>query len=179
MAMRVTGMMSGLDTESIIQELVAAKQTKVDTAKKEQTKIEWKQEAWKDLNTKLKKLYNGTLGNLRYQSSFSKKTTKISDSSVAEIVTGDSAMNNVQSLRVAKLAKSGYLTGAEVKTDDGEKATSGTLLTDLGIKSGSSFKITTGGKETTITVDDTMTIGSLNNKLAAAGVSANFDSATQ
>ena len=39
MAMRVTGMMSGLDTESIIQELVAAKQTKVDTAKKEQTKI--------------------------------------------------------------------------------------------------------------------------------------------
>ena len=107
MAMRVTGMMSGLDTESIIQELVAAKQTKVDTAKKEQTKIEWKQEAWKDLNTKLKKLYNGTLGNLRYQSSFSKKTTKISDSSVAEIVTGDSAMNNVQSLRVAKLAKSG------------------------------------------------------------------------
>lgn len=179
MAMRVTGMMSGLDTESIIQELVAAKQTKVDTAKKEQTKIEWRQEAWKDLNTKLKKLYNGTLGNLRYQSSFSKKTTKISDSSVAEIVTGDSAMNNVQSLRVAQLAKSGYLTGAEIKANDGEKVTSGTLLTDLGIKSGSSFKITTGGKETTITVDDTMTLGSLSNKLAEAGVNANFDSATQ
>ena len=30
MPLRMTGMMSGLDTESIIQELVAAKRTKVD-----------------------------------------------------------------------------------------------------------------------------------------------------
>ena len=57
MAMRVTGMMSGLDTESIIQELVAVKQTKVDTLKKEQTKLEWKQDVWKELNNKIKKFY--------------------------------------------------------------------------------------------------------------------------
>ena len=44
MPMRVTGMYSGLDTESIIQELVSAKQTKVDDAKKKQTKLGWKQE---------------------------------------------------------------------------------------------------------------------------------------
>ena len=67
MAMRVTGMMSGLDTESIIQELVAVRQTKVDTLKKEQTKLEWKQDAWKELNNKIKKLYSGTLSDLRYQ----------------------------------------------------------------------------------------------------------------
>ena len=35
MAMRVTGMMSGLDTETIIQELVAVRRTKVDDLKKE------------------------------------------------------------------------------------------------------------------------------------------------
>ncbi len=34
MAIRMTGMMSGLDTESIIQEMVAAKRTKVDKEKK-------------------------------------------------------------------------------------------------------------------------------------------------
>ena len=32
MAMRMTGMYSGMDTESIIQELVSAKRTKVDQA---------------------------------------------------------------------------------------------------------------------------------------------------
>lgn len=34
MAMRLTGLMSGMDTETLIQELVSAKQTKVDDAKR-------------------------------------------------------------------------------------------------------------------------------------------------
>ena len=38
MAMRLTGMYSGLDTDTIIQELVAAKRTKVDDKTKEQKK---------------------------------------------------------------------------------------------------------------------------------------------
>ena len=36
--MRLSGLISGMDTESIIQQLVSAKQTKVDDAKKAQTK---------------------------------------------------------------------------------------------------------------------------------------------
>ena len=56
MAMRMSGLMSGMDTETIIKELVSAKQTKVDDAKKAQTKLQWKQDAWKELNTKLKNL---------------------------------------------------------------------------------------------------------------------------
>ena len=44
MAMRLSGLMSGMDTESIIQQLVEAKRTKVDNAKREQTKLEWKQD---------------------------------------------------------------------------------------------------------------------------------------
>ena len=56
MAMRMSGLISGMDTESIIQQLVSARQTKVDTTKKAQTKLEWKQETWKGLNTKLKNL---------------------------------------------------------------------------------------------------------------------------
>ena len=34
MAMRMTGMYSGMDTESIIQELVSVKRTKVDDVKR-------------------------------------------------------------------------------------------------------------------------------------------------
>lgn len=179
MAMRVTGMYSGLDTETIIQELVAAKQTKVDNVKKEQTKLGWKQEAWKELNTKIKNFYNGTLENLRFQSSYSKKTTKISDSSIADIVTADSAMNSVQKLRVTKLAQTGYLTGAEVSRTDGSKCTSATKLTDLGIEVGSRIEITTNGKTTEIAVTDSMTLGNFASALNNAGVNANFDSKTQ
>ena len=43
--MRLSGLISGMDTESIIQELVSAKQTKVDNTKKAQTKHEYRSTA--------------------------------------------------------------------------------------------------------------------------------------
>lgn len=180
MAMRVTGMMSGLDTESIIQELVAVKQTKVDTLKKEQTKLEWKQDAWKELNNKIKKLYSGTLSDLRYQSSYMKKATKTSNDNLVSVIAKDSAMDSVQSLEINKLAKAGYLTGAEIKDKDGNKVTSGSKLVEkLGIEAGSKFEITSGGKTVEITVDENTTINSLVSKLQSVGVKANFDATNQ
>lgn len=185
MAMRVTGMYSGLDTETIIQDLVAAKRTKVDAVKKQQTRLEWKQDIWKELNTKIKNFYSKTLDSMRLQGSYTKKTTKISNSSIAEILTSDTAMNSVQTLKVNKLARAGYLTGGEVKKDDGGTCTSGTKLVDIGdgngnkIAAGSKISVTANGKTTEITVTDSMTIGDLTSKLNSAGVNANFDSKTQ
>ncbi len=179
MAMRLSGLMSGMDTDSIVQELVAVKQTKVDDVKKEQTKLEWKQEAWKELNSKIKKLYNGTLSNLRFQSSYAKKMTKVSDPNVAEVIAGDNAMDSVQTLRVDRLAHTGYLTGAEVSKADGGKCTSGTKLTGMGITAGSRIEITTNGKTTEIEVTEGMTLANFTSALNSAGVKANFDSKTQ
>ena len=180
MAMRVTGMMSGLDTETIIQELVAAKRTKVDDLKKEQTKLEWKQDAWKELNSKIKKLYTGTLSDLRYQSSYMKKATKTSNDNLVSVTAKDNAMDSVQSLEIKKLAKAGYLTGDVITDKDGNKVTSGSKLVDkLGIEAGSKFEITSGGKTVEITVDENMTISSLVSKLQSVGVKANFDATNQ
>ena len=180
MAMRVTGMMSGLDTETIIQELVAVRRTKVDDLKKEQTKLEWKQDAWKELNNKIKKLYTGTLSDLRYQSSYMKKATKTSNDNLVSVTAKDNAMDSVQSLEIKKLAKAGYLTGDVITDKDGKKVTSGSKLVDkLGIEAGSKFEITSGGKTVDITVDEGMTISSLVSKLQSAGVNANFDATNQ
>ncbi|MDE7044761.1 MAG: hypothetical protein K2O97_07060, partial [Acetatifactor sp.] len=71
MAMRMSGLMSGMDTESIIQQLVEAKSVKVTTAKKAQTKLSWKQDAWQELNTKLKNLQSKFLSNMRFSTSYS------------------------------------------------------------------------------------------------------------
>ena len=59
MAMRLSGLMSGMDTESIIQQLVEAKKTKVTKAVKAQKSLKYKQDAWKDLNKQIVNLYNG------------------------------------------------------------------------------------------------------------------------
>ena len=123
MAMRVTGMMSGLDTETLISELVAAKQTKVDDLKKEQTRHEWKQEAWKNLNTKIYDLFKGTMDKLCYQSSYMKKTTTVSNPNAATVITSDSAMKTVQSLKIKSMASSGYMTGGQITKSDVKSST--------------------------------------------------------
>ena len=173
MPIRITGMNSGLDTESIITELVKAQKTKSEKVKKSQTKLEWKQDAWKELNTKIYKLYNSTLGNLRFSSTYSKKVTDISNSSIASIVTGDSSMNATQTLKVDELATTGYMTGAQISGD----VSNSTKLTDtvLGIEAGSTITVTTGGKSTDITITSDTTIGSFVNELKSAGVEASFD----
>ena len=58
MAVRITGLNSGLDTDSIVRELVKSYSGQKDKIKKQQTKLQWKQDAWKDLNTKIYNFYS-------------------------------------------------------------------------------------------------------------------------
>lgn len=183
MTMRMTGMMSGMDTESIIQELVAAKRTKVDDVKKKQTKLEWKQDAWKDLNTKLKNLQSKYISNMRFTSSYMKKTTAVSNSSAVSVITGENAVNGVQSLKVKQLAKTGYLTGAKMKSASGESLTALSKLSDLvgdnSITDTGLINIKAGDKEVSLEINADTTISDVMTKLKEAGLNANFDEKQQ
>lgn len=166
MAMRVSGINSGLDTDAIVQELVSAYSQKTEKYTKEQTKLGWKQEAWKELNTKVYSLYN-SVGKMRYSSAYSMKKTTVSDTTKATVTASGEAVNGTQKLHVLSTAQSGYLTGGklafrkevtkdgvttlektELKDKDGnpEKLTSTTKLSALGY---------TDGKDTTLDVHTT------------------------
>ena len=182
MAIRITGMYSGLDTESIISELASAQSMKVNSLKKAQTKFSWKQDAWKALNTKIYSFYTNTLDNMRWQASYLKKTTKVSNADVVSVVTGSKSVNGTQDLEVAKLAKQGFLTGAnltELPNNSGKKFTEKSKLSDLGITSAGSFSVTVDGKFTDIKVDENTTIGGLVKQLESAGLNASFDEKSQ
>lgn len=113
MAMRVSGIISGLDTDSIVQELVSAYNTKTEKYQKEQTKLSWKQEIWKGLNTKVYSLYNN-VGKLRFSSAYSTKKTTSSDTTKATVSASNNAVNGTQKLHVLATAQSGYLTGGKL-----------------------------------------------------------------
>ncbi len=183
MAMRMTGMMSGMDTESIIQELVAAKRTKVDDVKKKQTKLEWKQDTWKELNSKLKTLQSKYIANMRFRSSYSKKTTSVSNSNAVSVITGENAVNGVQSLQVKQLAKTGYLTGAKMKSTDEGKLTALSKLSDLAggdsITGSGQIKFQVGSKEISMEITADTTISDVMTQLKNAGLNANFDEKQQ
>ena len=194
MTMRVSGMISGLDTESIIEELVKAKSTKVENLTKEKTELEWKQEIWSGLNTKIKSFQN-TLSNFRFSSSYKKKTTSVSNSSAVSVITGENAMNGVQELKINSLAKSGYLTGAKLTSSDGEALTASSTLSSLRLtkdsdgnetsglttltSDGGSFTVTANGTATKISVTADTKISEIISSLKGAGVDANFDEKNQ
>lgn len=180
MAMRITGMMSGMDTESIIQELVAARRTKVDKVKKDQTRLDWKQETWKSLNTKLQNLQKKYLNNMRWSDAYSKKTTKVSNSNIVSVITGEKAVNGVQSLEVTQLAKSGYLTGKAISAQDGSELTALSKMSDImDIEGEGTFSIKGGKGEAAITINEDTTISDVLTQLKKAGVNASFDAKQQ
>jgi flagellar hook-associated protein 2 len=57
MTIRLSGLTSGLDTDTIVQALVSAYSYKKDKYVKAQTKLSWTQDSWKSLNTKVYSLY--------------------------------------------------------------------------------------------------------------------------
>ena len=183
MAMRLSGLMSGMDTESIIAQMVEAKKTKVTKAVKAQKSLKYKQDAWKTLNTQIMGLYNKSLSTMRFQSAYMKKTTKVSNSSVVSVITGENAMNGVQSLKVEKLAKSAFLTGSKVgkvvdEFGDEKNATGSNTLGDLGLAEGGVGYINVSlenGKTSRIAVNSNTTINDFVGKLRDAGINANFD----
>lgn len=183
MTTRITGMNSGLDTEALITELVKAKSVKVDSLTKKKTSLEWKQDAWKDLNKEVKSLYSA-FGNMRYSSAYMKKSATASNPNAVSIIAGDGAMNSVQTLSIKKLASTGYLTGAVVSTADGTKATASTKLSELlfgtdSFSGSGSINITSGGETHTVEFDENTTISNFVSALNGAGVSANFDEKNQ
>ena len=181
MAIRVSGLISGLDTDSIVQELVSAYSTKKEKYEKAQTKQEWKMDAWKTMNSKIYGFYTSSLSNMRMSTAYSLKTSSVSNSNVATVTASSSAVNGTQKMKVNKLASSAYMTGGVVKLSDdknttgNKKVTGSTALSDMGIEAGS--KIAVNDKE--IEIKDGMTVNQLVAKLKDAGVNASFDETNQ
>lgn len=172
MPIRITGLTSGLDTESIISALVSSYNYKTNKYKKAQTKLSWKQDAWKSLNTKIYSLYS-SVGSMKLSTAYNLKSTTVSDSTKATVKAGNNAPTGTQQLNILKVAQAGYLTGAQLSS----KTTTSTTLAELDYTGGDAKINLTKGDGTTkeITLTQGSTVGDVIASLKDAGVSANYD----
>lgn len=178
MTMRVTGLTSGLDTESIISALVSAYNTKTEKYTKAQTKLSWTQDAWKSLNTKVYSLYTN-LSSLRLSSAYSLKKTTVSDPTKASVTVDSSAVAGTQRMKVKSLAQTAYMTGGRLTSDD--TLTSESTLADLGY-TGEETSIrlkTQDGTEKEITLSTDTKLKDVVASLKEEGLNANFDEKQQ
>ena len=154
MPIRLSGMQSGLDTEALVSALVMGYRTKKEDYEKAQTKLSWKQDKWKSINTKITNFYTGTLASNKLTSAYNLKKATINNSSYATVSASTSAVSGTQSLKVTKLASTGYLTGGKISGSGSTKLTGSSKLSEVdGMGSaadGASISVTADGKTSTI-----------------------------
>lgn len=144
MSMRLTGLISGMDTESMVKELVAASSTKVDKVKQDKQKLEWKKEAWQGLNTKLYDFYKTQLSAFKTNGSYKTKKATPSDTTKVSVEAKSGATNGTHKVSVLQVASSAYLTGDNIKNagksyTSYEGATGSTKFADMTDAQGNSL----------------------------------------
>lgn len=175
MAIRMSGLNSGLDTEAIVKELMSAQSLKKQKVEKAKTKLEWKTNKWSELNTKLVKLYNEQVTKMQLSTAYQTKKTSVSDPTKASVKAGTNAVNGNYKMEINNIATSQYITGDKLSA----KSTD-VKLTELdGDLLNKEIKITTGGKTTNFTVTADTKISDFVSALKGAGLNASYDLAQQ
>lgn len=171
MGIRMSGLMSGLDTEAIVGALMSAQSLKKTKVERSKTKLEWTQTKWADLNTKLKKLYNEQVTKMQLQSSYKAKKATVSDPSKVNVKAGTSAVNGSYSLEVKNIATTQYLTGAKINASSG---TDKLVDVDPSLLN-KEVTVTNGDKTVKFDIGADMTIDDFTKQLRNAGLNASYD----
>lgn len=177
MAIRITGMYSGLDTESIINELASAQSYKKNKLVKAQTKLSWKQDAWKSLNTKIYSFYQ-KLDDMRLQSSYLKKKTVVSNPNAIKVTGGQ--VDGSHKVSVEQLSQRASVTSGNLAKGN-THYTGNATLKQLGFSGSGSIRLSdAAGNYVNIDVNENMKI---NDFVKAIGdntaLTASFDQDNQ
>lgn len=173
MAIRMSGLSSGLDTEAIVGALMSAQRLKKTKLTQAKTKLEWTQTKWKELNTKLYKLYSEQVSKLQLQTSYMTKKATSSDETKAKITASAKAVNGSYTMEVNNIATAQYLTGSKISASSGS-----TKMVDLDSSLlNKEIEVKVGGKTTKFTITEDTTIDNFTSELKKAGLNASFDTA--
>lgn len=183
MPIRMTGLTSGLDTESIVNQLMSAQRTKQTKVENKKQKLEWKQEIWKGLNTKIYGFYKDSLSKMKYSSNYSTKKASVSDSTKLTATASTKAAAGSYKVEIKSIASVQYVTSGKLSYKDSSgntnTATTSTKLSDLGMSSGTVLKLEVGDKSSALEVKDDTTIKDFVNFCSNAGLNATFDEKQQ
>lgn len=176
--MRIGGLASGMDIDSIVEKLMVAERMPMDKLEQQKQIYEWQRDAYRDVNKKMTTLDTYIADNFILKSLNTKTATSSNSDLVSAVATG-SASGSLTIEGVSQLAKAARGVGAQVN------ATSSTKLSSLfGSETmPSTFTLraidTQGklGEEVSIGIDANTTVGELMTKIngSNAGVSAVFE----
>ena len=155
---RLTGMASGLDTESIVENLMAASKFKLQMAEKQKTTLQWKQEAYQEITKKFSAFqtkYFGTSSTSSTSTLFGNSLLALSASYSSPFVSvaagTNSSAGSIYIDDIMSLASSAKLTGTQSVSAD---PTIDVDTSNLGDLAGKSIMVTLNGVQKSITFSD-------------------------
>jgi flagellar hook-associated protein 2 len=103
--MRIGGLASGMDIDSLVKDLMRAERIPLDKLAQKKTTLEWQRDDYRSMNRLLKDLDDLIFSGINMQGSFSKKAVTSSNSSVVSATANGNAVNTTTNIDVSVLAK--------------------------------------------------------------------------
>lgn len=128
--MRISGLASGIDTDSMVKELMTAARTPLNTLNQKKQVVEWQRESYREVNSKLVDFRNNKLSNYRLAQTMNTQTAVVSGNTNAVTAVAKNNANGISmKVVVEQLATKSGIEG-ELKTSKGvadSKTTLGSL----------------------------------------------------
>lgn len=160
---RLSGLASGMDIDTLVQDLMKTERTPLDSLSKKKQFLIWQREDYRTINTSMLAFRKAAEG-LKYEKNFNQTVASSSDDKVASIVSSSSSFASTFQVQVDQLATGATMVGGAMEADLTKAlGASGTLtINDVDIKIDSKA-----------TIDAIVT--SINNQTAKTGVQASID----
>ena len=186
--MRLTGLSSGMDTDSIIKNLMKIEQMKVNKQLQAKTKAQWKMDSYKEINKTFTNFRNSFMSNLnsanniQSELNFKSKLISMEANSAVNITVSEGSINgNYTISRISQLAE-GVTVNSSAGALSPQRIDTSMRLGDVALANGNirfengktSFKI--DGQLFEFTANDTLE--DVFNAVSSAGVQMSYNSVT-
>lgn len=189
-SLRLSGLSSGIDTESVVKNMLQSMQTKVDKQNQTKTKLGWKADALREINSLIKSFRESNMSvlspgsNMMSPSTYNAFSVSMLTSTAAVTVSAGSSasagkmtINSISQLATSAAVKStGIFAGSSMNT--------GTKLADLELTNALEFEdgeisFSINGKAFTFTEDTTLSAMMSTINSSDAGVKMSYSSLTK
>ncbi len=146
---RVTGMVSGMDTESTVKELMKLEKRKVDKAEQNKQLLQWQKEQYQELATKFDKFQKDFFditkprNNLGFAEAFNAFEATSSNDAVSVTATGNSKVGKLTISKISQLATKDRYVSSEAS---GSAIEAGSAL-NISAAANTQFKIKLGDNQ--------------------------------
>ena len=136
--MRISGLASGIDTESIINDLMKVERIPLTKITQKKQTLQWQLDSYRNVNRKLKEFSDNTFNNMVLSTKFNAKITESSSPNDVSIKNKNSTSDFSGTIKIEQLAKNSTIQSDVIAGGAGKPAK--TTMADLGI-TGTTLKI--------------------------------------